>query len=155
MLTAAKEKKWNIRIVGAPNVVDIIGNVALGMKSVPIVAYKSYLPASNWPNDLMSNYDLFVIPLAHEYDRSRSPIKAIECILAGVPWIATDNGVYQDFAQFGTTVQNSQESWYNAILHSMEKNEAQKQAAMSARNYVKRHYMIEDNVPHLLEVWTP
>jgi len=156
LLQAALENKWNIRIVGASNVMQAIGLEKNKMKRVPMCVFRPYMKSEQWPGDLRTQFDLYVIPLTnHDFDKARSPIKVIECGLAGLPWIATDNSVYQDFQQFGTLIPNSEEHWYNAIVHSMNKNAAQKQAALSTRNYILNHYMIEDNVAHILEVFTP
>jgi len=155
LVQASIDNKWNIRIQGAVNVMNAILNVMQASKRKPMTQFKKFSPPEHWARDLMASYDLYVIPLANEYDKARSPIKVLECGLAGVPWIATSNGVYDDFRQFGTLVQNSKDEWYEAISHAMKNNEAQKQAALSARNYILDHYMVEDNVDHILEVYTP
>lgn len=155
LLDAAKDMKWNIRIVGAPQIMNEILAKTKGMKRKPMIQFKPFMPASHWPQDMSSQFNLFVIPLAHEYDKARSPIKAIECGLAGLPWIATDNGVYQDFLKFGSVVKNTEQAWYDAIIYAMKNTVAQTQAALSARNYMLDNYLVENNVDHILEVYTP
>jgi Glycosyl transferases group 1 len=71
-----------------------------------------------WPA-IMSEFDIFVIPLAGEYDRRRSNLKALEAGLSRVPWIASDLEPYRD-ARGGIRVKNTPSAWRDALVALIE-----------------------------------
>lgn len=154
LLNAASNNGWDIKIVGFEEIASLIAQHKNGMKNPPNTYIRAYMKAEQWPGYLTDNFDLLVFPLAGEYDLARSPIKAMEANLGAIPWLASDNGVYSEFSMFGTLVQNTEQAWELAIDHAMKNNAHQKQAALSARNWMLENYMAENNVEKILEAYT-
>jgi len=69
-----------------------------------------------WPNTL-NQFDIGLAPLTGKYDERRSPIKVLEYMLMGIPWIASDISPYKQLRDFGTLCTWSQSSWMEALDH--------------------------------------
>ncbi len=80
--------------------------------------------AEEWPG-IIATFDIGVAPLdmregRASYDNRRSYLKAIEYMLAGVPWIASKSEVYAEMAEYGIVVDNTAKAWENAFLRIID-----------------------------------
>ena len=72
------------------------------------------VPPQDWPK-IVRGFDVGIAPLAGWYDQRRSWIKAVEYLLAGVPWAATEGEPYRDLAQFGIVGPETENFWVTAL----------------------------------------
>ena len=107
------------------------------------------VPPQEWPKQV-SQFDIGVAPLEGEYDQRRSWLKAVEYILAGVPWVATKGYPYEELAEHGTLVDNDADSWFNALSDVIENlGEYQERAtAIKCSNLT-----IEDNIDFTIGIF--
>jgi hypothetical protein len=65
----------------------------------------------------MTSFDLFIAPLAGQYDRRRSPLKVIDPVCAAIPTIASDYEPYEEFRGRSGIVlcSNGGSSWFRAM----------------------------------------
>ena len=105
-LTAENECRF-IAIYGSPAMKSLLE------KSVRNVTYTSFLPYSEWLR-VLSGATVSICPIGDEYDEHRSWIKALESSFSGTPWVASDNGVYED-CEGGVEVTNTVEAWYESL----------------------------------------
>jgi glycosyltransferase involved in cell wall biosynthesis len=75
-----------------------------------------------WPG-VLATFDIGLAPLCgpgypqgERYDQRRSWLKAVEYLLAGVPWIGSDGIVYEKLdGQGGFVVENTPEAWQEGL----------------------------------------
>lgn len=90
--------------------------------SVPsAMIFPSMFPYYEWLK-VVSGATVAICPIGSEYDEHRSWIKALEAIAVGVPWIASDVGVY-DGVEGGLLVENTTEGWYAGLRLLLENHE--------------------------------
>lgn len=77
------------------------------------------VPPAQWPG-IVNTFDIGVAPLHGDYDQRRSWIKALEYMLCGIPWVATAGRPYEDFAEYGTLVEEGADNWYDALKDVIE-----------------------------------
>jgi len=113
-----------VRVVNdLSNVKILIGGDKRIYDSIDVdVSKKSFTPHVSVPDfpKLLKSFDIPLAPLHSEYDMRRSWIKVIEYMILQIPWIATDCITYRDLKGFGKLIDNSEESWYNAIIDMVE-----------------------------------
>lgn len=78
-----------------------------------------WVPYKEWPRT-MATFDIGIAPLAGQYDRRRSWLKAAEYSITGIPWIATDADPYQALGNFGTLVRNKTAAWEEALINVID-----------------------------------
>jgi hypothetical protein len=97
--------------------------------------FRPYVTYDNWPS-VVAQYSIGVAPLASTFDMRRSPIKILENILMGIPFVATGDShcrVYEDFynVDSGTFVSYGDETnsdtydkrvdeWYIALKKTID-----------------------------------
>jgi GT2 family glycosyltransferase len=96
--------------------------------------------------------DIAVAPLAdNAFNRCKSNLKLIEYGAAGFAVIASDIDPYRDAPV--RLVDNSPESWTNAIRELAGSKQAEEQAE-ALHTWAKDNYRIEDALPHWLAAWS-
>jgi glycosyltransferase involved in cell wall biosynthesis len=81
--------------------------------------FQPFVPDENYPS-LIKTFDIYLIPLAGEYDKCRSQIKAVESLACKVPTIATDYPNYAHMRDKMFVTENGWENWFNAISNAIE-----------------------------------
>lgn len=76
--------------------------------------YQPFVPAEQW-TPLLKSLDIGLCPLAGEYDKRRSWIKALEWMALKVPFIATKYPTYDELHDFGLMTDNGYNDWADAI----------------------------------------
>ena len=81
--------------------------------------FSTFVPAEQYPS-LIKSLDICTIPLAGEYDKRRSQIKALECMALKVPFIGSDYPNYNHLRQYGTLTENGWQNWEQTLNHAVE-----------------------------------
>jgi hypothetical protein len=81
--------------------------------------FQPFVPADKY-KPLVKSFDIYMIPLATEYDKRRSWIKALECCALKIPWVATDFPTYANIKQYGHVTPNGSKQWTEAISQAIE-----------------------------------
>lgn len=90
--------------------------------------FQPFVPEDKW-TALVKTLDIGLAPLAGEYDKRRSWIKALEYMALKVPWIATDYPTYSELKGFGKLTENGGKNWEYAISDMIERYDEYKEKA--------------------------
>ena len=85
------------------------------------------VPAQEWPKQVAS-FDIGVAPLCgpgapqgESYDNHRSWLKAVEYLLTGVPWVASEGPVYKRLdTKGGLCIKNTPEMWVSTLSRILD-----------------------------------
>lgn len=113
-----------------PNVKVLIGgDVRLfELLDVKNKVFQPYVPAEQWV-PLLKTFDIGLCPLAGEYDKRRSWIKALEWMAVKVPWIATKHPTYDELHDYGIMTDNGYGAWFDSIEKVIENYDYYKERA--------------------------
>ena len=100
----------------------------------------------------LSMFDIGLIPLAGEYDRRRSWIKAAEYSVMGIPWIGTDSEPTRDI-ETGMRVKNTPEAWYDALQLYIENYGAVREASQRNQERAREMFGVDENVHELAKLF--
>lgn len=111
------------------------------------------VPPQEWPKQVAS-FDIGVAPLCgpgseqgERYDLRRSWLKAIEYLLTGVPWIASQGIVYEKLSgKGGFLVENSLEAWLAGLSEILDNLEQYKTKSKKLMRWAKENLTIEQCV---------
>lgn len=84
------------------------------------------------------DYDIGILPLAYDtFNRSKSPIKALEYAALGIPVVATDFGPYSDFVQHGKTgfLVRKEHEWFNYLRDLVNDEDMRTEMGKAAHLY--------------------
>lgn len=95
--------------------------------------FSPYVPEEDWSR-LVASYDIGLCPLATEFDKRRSAIKALEYMIMKIPWIATGFETYDYLTEYGTLTQNGLENWKNALCYAID-NIEEKRILANGKSY--------------------
>jgi len=95
--------------------------------------FSGYVPEEQW-SQLVASYDIGLAPLATEFDRRRSWIKALEYMIMKIPWIASNFETYEELGQYGTLTKNGLENWKEAMCTAID-NIEEKRALANGKAY--------------------
>lgn len=93
-----------------------------------------------WPATL-ATFDIGLVPLYGKYDMRRSPLKAIEYCLMGIPFVGSDFDIYDVFDTYVTKVKNQPNAWERALddivtnYHDVRKDNKWVKAKKTALNW--------------------
>jgi len=90
--------------------------------------FADYVPEEDWSR-LVASYDIGLCPLATEFDRRRSWIKALEYMVMKVPWLGTNMETYEELGEYGTLVKNGLDNWKQAMSYAIENIEEKRELA--------------------------
>ena len=89
------------------------------MLEVKNKVFQPFVPKEQW-TPLLKYLDIGLCPLAGEYDKRRSWIKALEWMALKVPFIATKYPTYDEMHDFGLMTDNGYKNWEDAISQMVE-----------------------------------
>jgi len=81
--------------------------------------FSPFVPKEQWC-PLLKTLDIGLAPLAGEYDKRRSWIKALEYMALKVPWIATNYPTYDELHDYGLMTENGYKNWTDALEEMIE-----------------------------------
>ena len=90
--------------------------------------YQPFVPANQW-TPLLKTMDIGLCPLAGEYDKRRSWIKALEWMALKVPFIATNYPTYNELHDYGMMTENGYKNWEESISKMIEEYPKYKELA--------------------------
>ena len=111
-------KRPQVKLCVAGGVRDILGAIKQRNPNARVFA-KPWEAFDSWPPTL-AQFQIGLIPLYGRYDDYRSPIKALEYGLMGIPWVGSDSPTLGDFRDYGRVVRNSKQEWYEALLDMVD-----------------------------------
>jgi hypothetical protein len=123
------------------------------------------VPPQEWPKQVAS-FDIGLAPLcgpeapqAESYDQHRSWLKAVEYLLAGVPWVASEGIVYEKLdGQGGFVVENSPSGWERGLMRVLDGLETYKAESKKLMPWAVEHLTIDGAVDEYMEaferIWT-
>jgi hypothetical protein len=76
--------------------------------------FQPFVPKEQW-TPLLKSLDIGLCPLAGEYDKRRSWIKAMEYLAVKVPFIATNYITYDEFHDYGLMTENGYKGWEDSL----------------------------------------
>uniref|UniRef100_A0A6M3KWT8 Putative glycosyltransferase n=1 Tax=viral metagenome TaxID=1070528 RepID=A0A6M3KWT8_9ZZZZ len=115
------------------------------------------VPPHEWPG-VVASFDIGIAPLCgpqspagESYDLRRSWLKAVEYILTGTPWVASQGIVYEKLdGRGGRLIPNTAEAWVEAlsdILDNLEQRRAESAALMEwGRDNLTMEHVVDDYV---------
>ena len=112
-----------------------------------------YTVYNNWPT-MLAKFDIGLAPLAGDFDMRRSPIKVLEYVTYGIPFLATNCIVYNDFndVDSGILVNNSSDNWiaeFEKIINNLNNFN---QAAIN-NIILSKKYDASENVPNIVNFY--
>lgn len=118
------------------------------------------VPPDKWPLQVAS-FDIGLAPLCgpdseqgQRYDSRRSWLKAIEYILAGAPWIASDGGVYEELdGKGGVVIENTAAAWIKAITIMINELPEHKIASKKLMRWGRDNLTIEHQIDDYVRVF--
>jgi glycosyltransferase involved in cell wall biosynthesis len=108
---AKKYPQLKVLISGDKRVFDML--------EVKNKVFQPFVPKEQW-TPLLKYLDIGLCPLAGEYDKRRSWIKALEWMALKVPFIATKYPTYDEMHDFGLMTDNGYKNWEDAISQMVE-----------------------------------
>jgi glycosyltransferase involved in cell wall biosynthesis len=114
--------------------------------------FSNYVPEEDWSR-LIASYDIGLCPLATEFDKRRSAIKALEYMIMKIPWIATDFETYDYLKDYGTLTKNGLENWKNALCDAIDNIEAKRELANGKAYDFALTQSWDNNVDKILSVF--
>lgn len=131
---------------------SFIGYTTEKLKSLTTTNFKdANFNYHSWSTQLKNcQIDIGVVPLLDEkFNQARSLIKWLEYSALSIPVIFSNTAEYRDkvnHLKTGILVNNTQESWYTALVDLIENEEVRNNIANNAKNEVKSHYMLSNQV---------
>jgi hypothetical protein len=119
------------------------------------------VPPDQWPKQVAS-FDIGVAPLcgpgaqqSESYDTHRSWLKALEYALCGVPWVASEGGVYEELedAATGFCVENSPDAWERGLVKILDNLSEFRTAAKERMTWARDNLIMENVVDKYVAVF--
>jgi glycosyltransferase involved in cell wall biosynthesis len=114
--------------------------------------FAGYVPEEDWSR-LVASYDIGLAPLATEFDRRRSWIKALEYMVMKVPWIGTDMETYEELRDYGTLTKNGLDNWKQAMSYAIENIEEKRELANGKAYDFVLNQSWDKNIQKILDVF--
>jgi hypothetical protein len=103
---SAKNKNVRVLISGDKRIWDLL--------EVEKKIFQPFVPKEQWC-PLLKSLDIGLAPLAGEYDKRRSWIKALEYMALKIPFMATNYPTYDELHDYGLMVENGALSWVDKL----------------------------------------
>jgi hypothetical protein len=134
--------------------------ILLGADYRPLIGYRDaeYLP---WANSMdqyylpMTTWHVALAPLVDdEFNRSKSPLKALEAAAFGIPVVAGDAGPYRDFVVEGETgfLCRTDADWMKAIRALGSDEDMRREMGLKARE-LARQYTTQEWAPRWVQAY--
>lgn len=118
--------------------------------------YTGPIGLEDWVKTISTTYGVGVIPLEHSaFNASKSRLKGIEHMAAGIPWIASPREEYRRLHResgCGFLVDTPRD-WYNTVKQLLQDDVLRKEQAEKGREYMKDQ-TIQANAWRWAEAWT-
>lgn len=133
--------KAMISIAGDPNIYRMFATVKENQKNfIPMVPYDMY-PMT------LSHWDIMLVPLLNNrFNNAKSDIKLVDAGARGIPYIASDMPVYQNWP--GGGVLAADDEWYEALKLLVENEDIRQDYAKDGKKAAKQREMV-----NLAEDW--
>jgi glycosyltransferase involved in cell wall biosynthesis len=113
----------------------------------------NWTPAIEWPKTL-GLFDIGLVPLYGKYDLRRSPLKAIEYCLMGIPFVGSDLDIYDEFTPFAHKVKNQPNAWERGLVEMIENYHDVRKAPMwEEAKEIARGWDINRNVDNIVSTY--
>lgn len=114
------------------------------------------VPLSDYPAKLSSlDLDLAIAPLEdNPFNQAKSPLKLLEYGILGFPVICSDITPYQNAIPVWR-VANRHRDWIRTIREKIADRTALAQAGDELREYIRAHWLLQDNLETWLKAWLP
>lgn len=122
----------------------------------PLLAeYHDLIPFDDYPAYLASlNLDIAVAPLAQTpFNQGKSNLRLLEYGALGIPVVCTDIDPYHNSP--ACRVANTPNAWIAALRERIHDPEAREHEGKAMREWVLRHYMLEDHLEEWLKAHLP
>lgn len=118
------------------------------------------VPPNDWPKQVAS-FDIGIAPLCgpgseqgERYDLRRSWLKAVEYLLTGVPWMASEGIVYEKLDdKGGHLIENTPESWTEALCDIIDNLGIYKKRSKKLMPWARKTLLMEHNVNEYVAVF--
>lgn len=139
-----KEGIITFRLIGDKRIAE---RLEIECEFFPYVTYKDWAV-------VLQSFDIGIAPLAGEFDKRRSSIKLIEYTTAGIPFVASDLRVYDDFKEVdsGHVISNSKINWYDNIKRVADEYGSYYAAAQENIEFGKR-YDAEERIDDVIKLY--
>jgi len=114
-------------------------------------AIARWLPYEQWPR-VLQGFDIGLVPLYGQYDRSRSWIKPIEYGLMGIPWVGSIMPMTEEFKDHGVLVENTPPAWARGLATVLDDYEYYKGRAEDNKEAFLE-YDINKNVDKIIDTY--
>lgn len=142
-----KENEIKLLLAGDPRVSKLF---ILPRKRIE---FQKKVPHSEW-HTVLKRFNIGLVPLAGEYDKRRSWIKALEYLIVGIPWIGTNYDIYGGLEHpYGLMVENTYRSWYDGLHEMITNYPYWKKVAEAGRAMVLKSYAIDLNVDKIIDTY--
>ncbi len=130
-----KHKNTMIMIGGDPEIYNIFANTPQDQKLfIPQVSY------DNWPT-MLAHMDVMLVPLLDdEFNRAKSDIKLVDSGAKGIPFIASNMPVYQDWPGGGVLVYENE--WFTAMDRMVSEPDYRKELSLEGRRLAQNRDML-------------
>ncbi len=155
----AGDLKFMLDVVKATHaVVDwiFLGMMPMGAQAYVAEFHDFVHHFADYPAKLASlDLDLAVVPLeTHPFNEAKSNLRLLEYGILGWPVICTDIYPYRTDAPPVTYLPNDAEKWIAAIRERIGEYDALAREGDALREWVKQHYLLENNLERWLSALT-
>jgi hypothetical protein len=117
----------------------------------PKTVYSSAL-FDDWAEVLLS-LDLGLLPIHGEYDLRSGRMNLLEFMISKTPWIASCQPSFHELSRYGKLVQNSSDSWEDAILRAADNIDSLRKRAMGEPFLFALSQDLNENIDKVLALF--
>jgi glycosyltransferase involved in cell wall biosynthesis len=105
--------------------------------------------------DVIRSFDIGLLPLkTGPFADSRSPLKALQYMSAGIPSVVSPLGAAREMFNEGETAlfARNEEEWTRSILQLVRNPDLRMEMGKRARNHFEEHYSLSQTAPRFAEI---
>jgi len=115
------------------------------------ILFEPGVPFEKW-SSVLNMFDIGIAPLNQRYDSYRSPLKVLEYMAVGIPWVASSGPVYDSLSTFGPLCSSSKQ-WLDALVDTIDNLEERKTVAKGNVAWVDENWGIDNNVHQIINAY--
>lgn len=141
---------YPFRVVGGPSKVK----QNLRLATDPVCT--GSVDLQDWIRTIANTLDVGMVPLApSSFNTSKSRLKGIECMAAGVPWVASPRGEYRRLQRESGCgfLAETPKQWYQHLTRLMTNSALRQEQAEAGRAYMEKQ-TYQANAWRWLEAWS-